>query len=334
MSVTITDVAKYAGVSIATVSRVINSNGTVNEALKQRVLDAIEALGYVPNSNAQALKQDCSRLIGITASDLSVAFFPELVKHVEKTFLPAGYSTIVSSTYDEPKNERMVLDHMLSRRVDVLLVNSTSQNEERLEQIQSAGIPLILYDRRSREHAFPSVYMDKKKAIYQAMEHLYGLGHRRIVLVTGPRGITSNYDRFMGIQKFIFDHELNPQDCQSFFGSFSREYGFTIMEELMQLEKRPTALITGSIAILAGVLRFCHQHGLSIPDDIALVSMGNFAYSDAVDMKLTYMDDCVEQLAEGITQLLHKVFSGGRLSAEDQIIIAPSLHIGTSTMGR
>lgn len=332
MRVTINEVAKSAGVSIATVSRVINGRGTVNEALQKRVQEAIETLGYVPNSNAQALKQDCSKLIGITASDLSVAFFPELVKHVEKTFLPAGYATIVSSTYDQPQNERMILDHMLSRRVDVLLLNSTCQDEDRLERIQASGTPLILYDRRSREHAFPSVYMDKHKAIYQAMEHLYGLGHRRIALVTGPRWLTSNYDRYMGFQAFAFDRELNLQECPACFGVFSEEYGFTLMDELMQMKNRPTAIMTGSISITAGILRYCRQHGLSIPEDMALVSSGNFAYSGAIGMELTYMDDCVAGLSEGIIHLLRKVFQGERLSGEDQIVLVPTLCVGMSTL--
>lgn len=334
MAVTINDVAKDAGVSIATVSRVINGRGSVNELLRKRVLEAIERLGYVPNSNAQALKQDCSKLIGITASDLSVSFFPEVVKRVEKTFLPAGYATIVSSTYDQPQNERIILEHMVARRVDALLVNSTGQNEGMLEQIAASGIPIILYDRRTRGRTFPAVYMDKQKAVYQAMEHLYGLGHRRVALVTGPNQLTSNYDRYMGLQGFAFDHGMNPSDCMAYFGVFSEGYGEEVMDEIMCMKERPTAVITGSISITAGIMCYCREHGLSIPGDIALVSSGNFIYNRAIGMDLTYMDDRVEGLSDGLIQMLRQTLQGGALSPDDQIILAPTLSVGTSTVGK
>lgn len=334
LAVTINDVAKSAGVSIATVSRVINSRGSVNEQLKSKVLMAIKELGYVPNSNAQALKQDCSKLIGITASDLSVSFFPEVVKRVEKEFLSAGYATIVSSTYDQAKIERTILEHMVARRVDALLVNSTGQNEEMLVQIASSGIPVILYDRRTRGHTFPSVYMDKQKAVYQAMEHLYSLGHRRIALVTGPKQLTSNYDRYMGFQGFAFDRGLDPADTRSYFGVFSEEYGGEMMKEIMGMEKRPTAIVTGSISITAGIMKYCRENGLSIPDDMALVSSGNFSFGGAIGMELTYMDDRVEGLSDGIRQLLQQALRGETLSPDHQIVLAPALCVGASTIGK
>ena len=132
MAVTIHDVAQAAGVSVATVSRVLHGAGTVNEQMCMRVRAAVRELGYVPNPVAQSLKQQCSRMIGITASDLSVAFFPEVVNGVEKAFSPKGYATIVSSTHDLPDNENTILQRMLARKVDALLVNSTGQNEDML----------------------------------------------------------------------------------------------------------------------------------------------------------------------------------------------------------
>jgi len=333
LAVTINDVAKSAGVSIATVSRVINGRDSVNEQLKEKVLKAIGELGYVPNSNAQALKQDCSKLIGITASDISVSFFPEVVKRVEKAFLSAGYATIVSSTYDQAKNERTILEHMVARRVDALLVNSTGQNEDMLGQIAASGIPIILYDRRTRRHMFPSVYMDKQKAVYQAMEHLYSLGHRNIALVTGPKELTSNYDRYIGFQGFAFDRGLDPANAISCFGTFSEEYGGEIMDEIMRRKNRPTAVITGSISITAGIMKYCREHGISIPDDLALVSSGNFLYGSAIGMQLTYMDDRVEGLSDGIRQLLEQALQGEKLSPDHQIVLAPALCVGASTVG-
>ena len=334
MAVTINDVAKSAGVSIATVSRVVNGRGSVNELLKNKVMQAIKELGYVPNSNAQALKQDCSKMIGFTASDLSGSFFPEVVKRVEKEVFSAGYATIISSTYDSAKNERNVLEHMISRRVDALLVNSTGQNEDLLKQIVEAGTPVILYDRRSLSHDFPTVYMDKQGAVYQAMDHLYGLGHRRIALVTGPESLTSNHDRYMGLQNFVTDRELDPTAAASYFGVFSEEYGYSIMEEFMQMPQRPTAVITGSISITSGIMRYCREHGISVPDDLSLVSSGDFIYGSAIGFKLTYMDDRVEELSDGVLRLLQQALQKDVILPNEQIVLPPQLCVGMSTGAR
>ena len=331
MAATISDVARSAGVSIATVSRVINNRGAVNQEMKRRVQRAVAELGYVPNSIARSLKQDCSKLIGITASDLSVAFFPQMVQGVEKYFLPKGYATIVSSTYDDAGNEESILHHLVSRRVDVLLVNSTGKNEDMLEQAAESGVPVILYDRRSRDHAFPSVYVDKQKSVYQAMDHLYSLGHRRIALVTGPKQLISNYDRCMGAQGFVLDRELEPSDLSIFFGAFSEQYGVQAMEEIMRMERRPTAVITGSISITAGIMRYCREHRLRIPEDLSIVSMGNFIYSNAVGMQLTYMDDRTEALAEAVIHMLEQALLGEKLSPNYQVVLDPRLCLGESS---
>lgn len=334
MAVTINEVAKRAGVSIATVSRVINGVDSVNPRMRERVLEAITELGYVPNSIAQSLKQNCSKTIGITVSDLSVAFFAEVIKGVEKTFLPQGYATIISSTYDDPKNERTILQHMMARRVDALLVNSTGANERLLAQVVASGTPVILYDRRPRGNMFPSVYANKQRGVYISLEHLMALGHRRIMLATGPKRLSSNYDRYIGVQEFIFDSGLDPADFSFRFGEFSFAQGVSLMEELMRMERRPTAVITGSIAITAGIMQFCREKGVRIPEDIAIVSSGNFLYGDVMGARLTYMDDCIPALSASVVALLERCLTGGPPAPDYQEILEQTLHIGESTIGR
>lgn len=333
MPATITDVAKLAGVSIATVSRVIHGTHTVNSEMQARVRAAIAELDYVPNSIAQSLKQNSSRMIGITASDLSVGFFPEIVKSVEKAFLPRGYATTVSSTYDSPQNEEIILRQMLARRVEILLVNSTGQNEDTLKQIASAGTPVVFYDRRPRTNAFPSVYADKKRAMQVALDHLLQVGHRRVMLVTGPRELNSNYDRYMGIQAFIFENGLEPADYTFRFGDFTPAEGFRAMEEIVHMpaERRPSAIITGSIAITAGVMAYCKKHGISIPGDIAIVSSGTFVYEDIIGAKLTYLDDSAQAMSDLIVRLIERYLNGEKIPTDYSAVLQPVLHIGESS---
>ena len=141
---------------------------------------AVRELGYVPNPVAQSLKQQCSRMIGITASDLSVAFFPEVVNGVEKAFSPKGYATIVSSTHDLPDNENTILQRMLARKVDALLVNLDRSERRYAGKGRAGGHACGVYDRRPRKPLFPAVYMDKSESMYMALDHLTGLGHKRL----------------------------------------------------------------------------------------------------------------------------------------------------------
>lgn len=330
MAATINDVAKRAGVSIATVSRVIHSAGNVNSELTRKVQKSIEELGYVPNSIAQSLKQNCSKMIGITASDLSVAFFPEIVKGVEKVFLPRGYATIVSNTYDESLNERTILNHMSARRVDALLVNSTGQNEEMLENIARSK-PVIFYDRRPVKRVFPAVYADKKRAMYVSLEHLAKMGHKRVMLASGPRGLNSNYDRYIGFQRYIFDHDLDPSMFSFRFGTFSFEEGVETMKAIMAMKERPTAVVTGSIAITAGIIDYCRTHGISIPDDMAIVSSGNFRYGDALDSGLTYLDDQPKEISTAVVELLERFLNGEKVEKDFECVLQPVLHESRST---
>lgn len=334
MAVTIHDVAQAAGVSVATVSRVLHGAGTVNEQMCMRVRAAVRELGYVPNPVAQSLKQQCSRMIGITASDLSVAFFPEVVNGVEKAFSPKGYATIVSSTHDLPDNENTILQRMLARKVDALLVNSTGQNEDMLEKAAQAGTPVVFYDRRPRKPLFPAIYMDKSESMYMALDHLTGLGHKRIMLATGARMLTSNYDRYMGFQRFIFERGMDPANFVFRFGDFSYEHGGAVVKNILEMDEkvRPSAVITGSIVIAAGILAYCKDHGLSVPGDLALVSSGDFNYSSVMDFKLTYLDDRTQALSENAVRLIEDCLDGKKeLTQDSSEMLKPVLHIGDSS---
>lgn len=333
MAVTIHDVAQAAGVSVATVSRVIHGAGSVNEKMCMRVRKAIKELGYVPNPVAQSLKQQCSRMIGITASDLAVSFFPEVVNGVEKAFSPKGYATIVSSTHDLPENENTILQRMLARKVDALLVNSTGQNEDMLEKAAQEGTPIIFYDRRPQKSIFPAVYMNKNESMYLALDHLTKLGHKKIMLATGSRILTSNYDRYMGFQRFIFERNMDPRNFTFRFGDFSYDHGGAVVKSILDMDAdvRPTAVITGSIVITAGILSYCKANGISIPGDLALVSSGDFNYSAVIDFKLTYLDDRTELLSENAVRLIDRCLGGEKMPNDYCEVLMPILHIGDSS---
>ena len=330
MQATITEVAKLAGVSIATVSRVLNESSYVSEETTNKVMKAIAELGYVPNSIARSLKEQSSFAIGITASDLSVSFFPEVIKRIEEEMLPLGYATMVSSTFDQSETEKIVLEQMLARRVDALLVNSTAYNEEML---YSRHVPIIFYDRRPLNARFPAVYMDKAKSMKLALKHLTEKGHEKIMLVTGSRNLNSNIDRYLGFQQFIAENGSAGENFEYRFGKFSYEDGITAIDDIikMPIDIRPTAVITGSIAITAGLMAGCQKYGLHIPGDLAIISSGDFIYSPISDMRLTYLDDRTDVLSSELVTLLKRYINHEDVPRNYEVKIEPLLHLGNTT---
>ena len=254
------------------------------------------------------------------------------MKAVESAFLSRDYATLSSNTYDSAENERKILQHMLARRVDALIVHSTGQNEELLRAIADSGTPVILYDRRSRDHQFPTVYVNKQKAMYLALDHLLELGHRRVLLATGSKLLSTNYDRYMGVQKYIFDRDLDPARFPARFGAFSVDFGSTLMEEIAAMPERPTAVITGSVAITAGIIVYCKEHGLSIPDDIAIVSAGTFSYPSLIEPDLTYLDDFDRNISSALIELAGRALQGEAIPDDARIEIEPALRVGASTV--
>ena len=330
MQATITEVAKLAGVSIATVSRVLHESSSVSEDTAKKVNMAIAELGYVPNSIARSLKEQSSFTIGITASDLSVSFFPEVIKRVEEEMLPLGYATMVSSTFDQSETEKLVLEQMLTRRVDALLVNSTASNEEMLYRRQ---VPIIFYDRRPLSPRFPSVYMDKAGQMKLALNHLSTKGHKKIMLVTGARSLNSNIDRYVGFRQFIAETDSPAENFEYRFGRFTYEDGIKAIEDIVKMpaDVRPTAVVTGSIAITAGLIAGCSKYGLQVPGDLAIVSSGNFMYFPIYGYRLTYLDDRIDVLSRELVRLLKCCFEHEKVPQNYEYKIEPLLCEGNTT---
>jgi len=330
LAVTITDVARLAGVCPATVSRYINGATNIDPKIRERVSSAMHELGYMPNTFAQSLRQNRSRTIGIIASDMSVDFFARLSREMEMGLLPNEYAAFSVSTYDQPEIEKNTLRLMASRRVDALLVCSSNQNDELLMEINKSGIPIILYDRRSRTIDFPTVYVDKRKAMILALDHLFALGHRNVAMITGARTLSTNYDRFMGMQDYAFDHGVASSNFVSRFGMYTPEYAEQAMDELMSMKTPPTAVICGSISNTVGVITYCRRKGLRFPDDISVISFGTFSYPQLVEPAITYISDGTEALAKALIDILMPVMNGGQIESGKSVVIEPELVIQKS----
>ena len=330
MGTTVKDVARLAGVSIATVSRVVNNKGLVAPEREKRVQEAIKQLHYTPNPIAQSLKQKKSRLIGMMASDMSVSFFVGVSKFLEQALLDSGYQLIIANTHDSPEIEGQLIDLMTQGRCDILLVNSTGGNDERLAEFKNTGVHILGYDRYSEIGAFPSVYLDKIKGTYLLLDHLYQLGHRRFCLVTGSERLSTNIQRCKGVELFLKEKKLPKSSVQICQHSFSRDYAMQVMEQTRKQKHPPTAYVAGSVSLTIGIIQYCEENGLSIPEDLSLASFGTFWNSDLIKPSLVYVDDQNQVIARQLLEWIKIIESGEGEIPQEDVVLEPRLMLGDS----
>ncbi len=290
MKATIKDVARLAGVSIATVSRVINDVPGIKPANRERVLAAIRELSFQPNQMAQNLKSDVTMTIGIIVSDSSDRFFITVIKSIMKTADSLGYAVLIMDTEGDAEIERRCIRAVVDRRVDGLVISPTGFNDDYLQAIKKDGTAVVLFDRRSKLKGFDMVYVDKMNAAYQLTSELITNGHRRIALAVGPKNLITNFDRFTGYIQAFYDANLPVDNDLILYGTFVEEFGREALNKVLQMPQPPTAIISGSTVITKGILVEAQNLHIRIPADLSLVSYGNIEMSSLIQPALTYVD--------------------------------------------
>ncbi len=328
---TIKDVAERAGVSIGTVSRVINGAVNVKKQNLTRILEAIDELNFRPNQYAKGLKSNKSNIIGIIVPNLVDEFYVNLINQIEQAMTREGYLLVFLSSRDSSELECKYINYLWDKRVDGIMITSTGQNEDLLEKIHQSGTPVVFVDRKPQNNGFNSVYADKKGAAELATSYLIQKGHQRIALVTGSKLLTTNIARFNGYTKTMFDHQLPINNNYIWFGEFTQKFGYEFIEWYMKqpAEVKPTAIIAGSSVITYGCLLAAKQFGIRIPEDLSLISYGNISYDKLITPRLTYIQQMVEDIGKASAQLMIEKLND-EASYPRQIIMQPDLVIHDS----
>ncbi|MDF2474377.1 MAG: transcriptional regulator, LacI family [Lachnospiraceae bacterium] len=285
---TIKDVAKEANVSIATVSRVLNKNYYVSPDLEKKVMDAIAKLNYFPNSVARSLKNEITHTIGLIVSDISNTFFTMLARSIEDIIKVHDYNLIVCSTDNQKDKEYSYLQLLLEKKVDGIILNITGFNNDFITSI-SPDIPLALCGRKINNSAFIGDFVDSDNTVgaYELTKHLISMGHSKIAIVNGQQSVSSGSERFDGFRKAMntIDIEVTDNYPYIYNGNFNNtESGYLAADYLVHLENPPTAILAMNNELTIGVLRYCKEHEIRIPDDI---SIG--CYGDIFNVDLFYV---------------------------------------------
>lgn len=315
---TMADVARSAGVSVATVSHVINETRPVLPHTRQAVLDAIEELGYTPNTLARSLVTSRTRSIGLAVSAISNPYFTEILQGVEAAALDRGYSLLIADPHDDPEHERKVVQLLHERRVDGMIVAPSADPRGLLAYLDRHAVPAVLLDRVIDGRAdisplFDQVCAENTEPTAHLVTHLAALGHRRIGLVAGLPGLSTTAERVTGYRQGLSTAGLPLDESLVVPGNSESAGAERATTALMSLAAPPTALVTANNAMTIGSLRALRARGLAVPDDIALCCFDDFAWADLFSPRLTAVAQPSKEIgAEAVRVLLERLASPDR----------------------
>ena len=261
---TIRDVARRAGVAISTVSAVVNRSAPTSAAVVARVEQAIAEIGYMPQRAAQTLRSGRSRLIGLIIPDITNPHFATLARVVENVCLAAGYMTFIYNTDEDTDHEMQILKMMRMQRVaGLILISTRSDARHGARLLAEINVPTVLMGSHVAGTPFDIITLDDVKAGRLAMGRLLGLGHRRIAILAGRSGVSTNEERLQGARLAFADRGLAPDDVETIVANFSQERAFAETRRVMSGPRPPTAILSLSNLMTIGVMRALGALGLS-----------------------------------------------------------------------
>lgn len=329
---TIKDVAERAGVSIATVSHVINKTRYVSEELQARVRQAMEELGYQPNAIARSLRRKETHTIGLIIPDNSNPFFAEVARGIEDFGFQNGYSVILCNSDGDLKKELAYIGVLTSKRVDGIVFIAATAKAEHIKPFLGE-IPLVIVDRKMPDLEADSVLVDNFGGGYAATRHLIDLGHRKIGCITGPPDLAPSADRVAGYKQALKDHGLQPLDELIVEGDFRYQSGNEGMRRLLDLEPPPTAVFACNDVMAIGAMKAAQDQGLRVPEDIAIVGFDDITLASFTNPTLTSVKQPKYEMGKIALELLFQRISSSDLQGRQEIILDTTLVVRESTRG-
>jgi DNA-binding LacI/PurR family transcriptional regulator len=306
-SLLIRDVADRAGVSPATVSRVLTGNATVRAAKRERVLEAIEALGYRPNRIASNLRRRQADMIGVVIADIENPHFTEMVRAVEDAAYVSGHRVLLCNTDENPIKQADYLGVLAAERVVGVILSPTDAGAAEIAELLDHGIPVVAFDRAVADKRADAVVADNAAGTRLGVEHLIATGHTRIGYVGGPRTVETAEERLAGYEQALAAARLESRIAE---GGFRIEGGREAAAAL--IEGGATALLVANNLMAAGALGAIRERGLRVPDDVALVSIDDPFWAGLIDPPLTTLAQPVRAMAEAAVKLLMGRIDGTR----------------------
>ncbi|MEX1336285.1 MAG: LacI family DNA-binding transcriptional regulator, partial [Candidatus Limnocylindrales bacterium] len=301
---TIRDVAERAGVSITTVSHVVNGTRKVEPATAARVETAIDELGYRPNALARSMRRGTTHTVGVVVPDIANPFFGDLARSLEDHMFEAGYSAIICNSDGDVEKEARYLEVLLSKQVDGLLLVAASQPSQGLLEIVEHGTPTIVVDRELDDLAVSQVMVANHAGGYLAGQHLLQMGHRDIGVIAGPGSLGTSARRLDGFRAALAEAGVALPPERVARGDFRAASGRAAMVEWLRAAPPPTAVFAENDLMAIGALSAAHALSIDVPAELSVVGFDGIAFGADVMPPLTTVSQSSDDMAAAAIELL------------------------------
>ncbi len=329
----IREVAKRAGVSLGTVSNVLNRPEIVAETTRQRVQLAIDEIGFVRNGSARQLRAGRSQHIGLVVLDVANPFFTEVARGAEDAASEAGYVVILCNSDDSFDKENRYLRVLEEQRAQGLLITPVQNDVNYLQRLRRRGIAVVLLDRPSRTRDLCSVAVDDVRGGELAATHLLEQGHKRLAFVNGPLSIRQCADRRRGVQRAVKAAGLDPSSAifEITVPTLNAREGEACVEALLNARIKPSAAFCANDLLALGLMRGLTKRGVSIPGDLALVGYDDVEFASVLSTPLTSVRQPKYELGRTATELLLDEANNPTTHEHRQVVYQPELIVRESS---
>ncbi|SEU07588.1 LacI family transcriptional regulator [Salinibacillus kushneri] len=321
MNVTIYDVAREANVSMATVSRVVNGNPNVKPATRNKVLNAIEQLGYRPNAVARGLASKKTTTVGVIIPDIASIFFAELARGIEDIATMYKYNMILSNSDQNKNKELHLINTMLGKQVDGIIFMGGDITEDHIKEFQSAPVPVVLAATLDPTNTIPSVNINYEQAAFEAVSKLIENGNDQIGFVSGPLDTEMNNQKVDGYKRALREAGKEFEEELIFRGDYTYQSGHDGFSELVNHNKKPSAIFVASDEMALGVVHGAQDQGYKVPDDIEIIGFDNTRLATMVRPTLSTVIQPMYDIGAVSMRLLTKFMN--KEAVEDQNVILP-----------
>ncbi len=334
---TISDVARRAGVSTMTVSRVVNGTGYTSTETRARVEAAIEELGYVPNALARQLRSKRTKTIALVVSDISNPFFTTIARGVEDVAMGHGFSVMYCNTDESEAEEEQYLLMLVERQIDGILLVPARSSGESFRLLRTHRVPVVVLDRRIDADAVDSVRCDSEAGAHALTRHLLELGHRDIAVLTGRETISTSVDRVAGCRRAMEEagHVLSDERVQFggyLFGKSNQADGHRMAQQVLDATgPLPTAMFCANNFIAFGAIRALRERGLRVPDDMSVVAFDDLPAEWVSEPFLTCAAQPAYDIGHCAAERLLGHISGGHEPSGESVVLPYELIIRRSS---
>ena len=299
MAATIRDVAKLANVSVATVSRVINESGSVNDKTKQKVLEAIRELDYQPNDVARSLFKGKSKMIALFVPDIMNPFFPELARAVEDITNQHGYTFVLCNTDNDHQKELKYLNALLQKSIDGFIIVSSTMETNHINKLR---VPIISLDRKTSSDLI-SVTVNNREGARQAVKHLKDLGCERIMYIAGPEDVSSARNRMLGYLDIVKEEEWFTEDY-ILEGNYSMDDAYEVTRNMLMRNPNIDGIFAANDLMGVGALQAAASLNIDVPDKLSVISFDGIKLGETTSPALTTMAQPIYKIGKRAAELL------------------------------